>query len=62
MLKFLEYTPYNLIKLIQPNVLVKGGDYDEKQVVGQDIVKEVKLVKFIDGKSTTNTIERIQKP
>jgi len=58
---FDEDTPYNLIKLIQPDVLVKGSDYDGKQVVGHDIVKEVKLVKFIDGKSTTNTIERIQK-
>lgn len=58
---FDDDTPYNLIKLIKPDVLVKGSDYDGKQVVGQDIVKEVKLVKFIDGKSTTNTIERIQK-
>jgi len=54
-------TPYDLIKLIQPDVLVKGGDYEGKYVVGEDIAKEVKLVKFIDNKSTSNTIERIQK-
>lgn len=57
---FDEDTPYNLIKAIKPNVLVKGGDYEGKEVVGQDIAQELKLVKFVDGKSTTNTIKRIQ--
>ena len=56
---FEEDTPINLIKQIKPDVLVKGGDYEGKTIVGQDIAKEVKLVKFIDGKSTTNTIEKI---
>jgi D-beta-D-heptose 7-phosphate kinase/D-beta-D-heptose 1-phosphate adenosyltransferase len=58
---FDDDTPLNLIKLIQPDILVKGGDYEGKKIVGQDIAKEVKLVKFIDGKSTTKTIERMQK-
>ena len=57
---FEEDTPYELIKLIKPNILVKGGDYEGKNVVGEDIVDELKLVQFIDGKSTTNTIKRIQ--
>ena len=57
---FEEETPYELIKLIKPHVLVKGGDYEGKDVVGQDIANELKLVKFVDGKSTTNTIKRIQ--
>ena len=57
---FEEETPYELIKLIKPNVLVKGGDYEGKEVVGQDIADELKLVQFVDGKSTTNTIKRIQ--
>ncbi|MDX4026552.1 D-glycero-beta-D-manno-heptose-7-phosphate kinase [Aliarcobacter skirrowii] len=56
---FEEETPYELIKLIKPHVLVKGGDYEGKEVVGQDIADELKLVKFVDGKSTTNTIKRI---
>ncbi|MDX4065955.1 D-glycero-beta-D-manno-heptose-7-phosphate kinase [Aliarcobacter skirrowii] len=56
---FEEETPYELIKLIKPHVLVKGGDYEGKEVVGQDIADELKLVQFIDGKSTTNTIKRI---
>jgi D-beta-D-heptose 7-phosphate kinase/D-beta-D-heptose 1-phosphate adenosyltransferase len=58
---FDEDTPYNLIKAIKPHVLVKGGDYEGREVVGQDIVDELKLVQFIDGKSTTRTIEKIQK-
>jgi D-beta-D-heptose 7-phosphate kinase / D-beta-D-heptose 1-phosphate adenosyltransferase len=58
---FDEDTPFELINLIKPDVLVKGGDYEDKEVIGQDIAKELKLVKFIDGKSTTKTIERIQK-
>ncbi|MDX4064292.1 D-glycero-beta-D-manno-heptose-7-phosphate kinase [Aliarcobacter skirrowii] len=56
---FEEDTPYELIKLIKPHVLVKGGDYEGKEVVGQDIADELKLVQFVDGKSTTNTIKRI---
>ncbi len=57
---FEEETPYELIKLIKPHTLVKGGDYEGKIVVGQDIANELKLVQFVDGKSTTNTIKRIQ--
>lgn len=58
---FDEDTPYDLIKAIKPHVLVKGGDYEGKEVVGQDIADELKLVQFVDGKSTTKTIEKIQK-
>jgi D-beta-D-heptose 7-phosphate kinase / D-beta-D-heptose 1-phosphate adenosyltransferase len=57
---FDEDTPYDLINLIQPDILAKGSDYEGKEVVGQDIAKELKLINFIDGKSTSKTIERIQ--
>ena len=57
---FDEDTPYKLIKAVKPHILVKGGDYNGKAVVGQDIADELKLVKFVDGKSTTKTIEKIQ--
>jgi len=57
---FDENTPYDLIKAVKPHVLVKGGDYEGKDVVGQDIADELKLVQFVDGKSTTRTIEKIQ--
>ncbi len=58
---FSEETPYDLIKMIEPDVLVKGGDYEGKAVVGTEFAKELKLVDFVDGKSTTRTIERIKK-
>ncbi len=57
---FSEDTPYDLIEMIKPDVLVKGGDYEGKEVVGSNIAKEVKLVQFVDGKSTSKTIDKIQ--
>jgi D-beta-D-heptose 7-phosphate kinase/D-beta-D-heptose 1-phosphate adenosyltransferase len=58
---FDEDTPYELIKTIKPHILVKGGDYKGKEVVGQDIADELILVEFVDGKSSTQIIEKIQK-
>jgi len=58
--KFYDDTPLALIEAIQPHILVKGGDYAGKEVVGQDIADELRLVEFVEGKSTTKTIERIQ--
>jgi len=57
---FSEDTPYELIKMIEPDVLVKGGDYEGKTVVGTEFAGELKLVDFVDGKSTTKTIQKIQ--
>ena len=57
---FDEDTPLELIKLIEPDVLVKGSDYKGKKVAGEKIAKELKLIKLIDGKSTSKTIKRIQ--
>jgi len=53
-------TPYELIKMLAPDTLVKGGDYEGKEVIGTEFAKELKLVDFVDGKSTTKTIEKIQ--
>lgn len=54
---FDDETPYELIKMVQPDVLVKGGDYKPEQIAGFDIVKqkggEVVILDFIDGYSTT---------
>ncbi|MBU5477624.1 D-glycero-beta-D-manno-heptose 1-phosphate adenylyltransferase [Eubacterium sp. MSJ-13] len=61
---FDEDTPYGLIKKIHPDVLVKGGDYNPDNVVGRDIVEasggELKLLPFVEGKSTTNIINKIK--
>jgi D-beta-D-heptose 7-phosphate kinase / D-beta-D-heptose 1-phosphate adenosyltransferase len=57
---FEDDTPYDLIKVVNPHILVKGGDYEGKNVVGQDLVDELKLVQFVEGRSTTKTIQRIK--
>ena len=61
---FGEETPLRLIETLQPFVLVKGGDYTPERVVGKDLVESyggrVELVTFVDGKSTTNIIEKIR--
>lgn len=62
---FDEDTPFSLIRNIIPNVLVKGGDYTIENIVGADIVLEnggeVKVIPFVEGKSTTKIIEKISK-
>lgn len=57
---FDEDTPYELISFLKPDILVKGADYENKEVVGSDLVSEVKLVKFEEGKSTSQIIKRIK--
>ena len=57
---FDEDTPYNLIEAIKPKTLVKGADYEGKKVVGQDIAEELILVEFVEGKSSSQTIKKIQ--
>ena len=60
---FDEETPYNLIKLLQPNVLVKGKDYEVEKIIGFDILKEnggqVITIPFLDGYSTSSLIKKI---
>lgn len=58
---FDEKTPLDLIKLIKPDILVKGGDYKGKKVIGEENVKELKIVDYIDDRSTTKTIEKIKR-
>ena len=57
---FDEEDPYNLIKATKPNILVKGSDYKGRIVIGEDLVDELILVDFIEGKSSTHTIEKIR--
>ena len=57
---FEEDTPYELIKKIKPDVLVKGKDYEGKEVVGSDIAGEVKLIDFVEGRSTTSIIKKVK--
>lgn len=60
---FDEDTPLELIGVVKPHILVKGGDYTPEGVVGKDLVESyggrVAIIPFVDGKSTTNVIETI---
>jgi rfaE bifunctional protein nucleotidyltransferase chain/domain len=60
---FAEDTPLELIRLLQPQVLVKGGDWNLEAVVGRDVVEgtggRVVLIPYQPGSSTTGIIERI---
>ncbi|MBM3435493.1 MAG: D-glycero-beta-D-manno-heptose 1-phosphate adenylyltransferase [Bacteroidetes bacterium] len=62
---FDEDTPYNLIKEIKPDILVKGSDYQNREIVGADIVEEygggVTTIDFLEGYSTSSIIEKIKK-
>ena len=64
-IKFSEQTPLKLIKLIKPNILIKGGDYKANEIVGSDFIKknkgEVKIIPFVKGCSSSNIINKIIK-
>ncbi|MCS7245827.1 MAG: adenylyltransferase/cytidyltransferase family protein [candidate division WOR-3 bacterium] len=59
-ISFDEETPYEVIKFLRPDILVKGGDYKIQDVVGRDLVKEVKIIPYLEGFSTTKIIEKIK--
>ena len=56
---FNEETPYNLIKALRPDVLIKGADWKGKKVVGEDLVHRTELIKYLKRFSTTNIIKAI---
>lgn len=61
---FEEDTPERLLKLLTPDVLVKGGDYRKHEIVGADIVKgyggEIQVLNYVEDCSTTATVEQIK--
>ena len=61
---FSEDTPYQLIKLVQPDYLVKGGDYLPENVAGYDIVTKkggtVLCIPMVHGYSTSSIINKIK--
>ena len=62
---FHESTPLELIEYLKPDVLVKGGDWKEKDVVGRESAEawggRVVIIPEIKGSSTTNIIEKVKK-
>ena len=63
-ISFSEMTPLNLIKKIKPDIITKGSDYKQKQVVGYDYVKkyggQVKIIPLLKGLSTSKILSRIK--
>jgi len=61
---FDEDTPYSLIERLKPDVLVKGADWENKIIVGRDIVEQaggcVKTIPYIEGNSSTALIDKIR--
>jgi D-glycero-beta-D-manno-heptose 1-phosphate adenylyltransferase len=61
---FEEDDPFDLIKLIMPDILVKGGDWQPHQIIGSDVVLanggKVQSLPYIDGYSTTNLEKKIR--
>jgi D-beta-D-heptose 7-phosphate kinase/D-beta-D-heptose 1-phosphate adenosyltransferase len=61
---FDEQTPLELIRAIEPHILVKGSDYKPSQVVGKEVVEayggSVKLVDLVEGYSTTRLARRVR--
>lgn len=58
---FDEETPYELIKFLQPDRLVKGGDWKKEEIVGSDIAQETFSLPYIEGVSTSEIIEKIKR-
>lgn len=62
---FKELTPLDLIKIIKPDILVKGADWPKDKIVGASLVKgyggKILTVKLAAGRSTTNLIRKIAK-
>ena len=61
---FNEADPYDIINELRPDILVKGGDWKEEDIIGADIVKagggEVMIMPYVEGTSTTNIIKKIR--
>ncbi len=58
---FKEDTPYNLIKAVCPDVLVKGGDYKPSEIVGREFAGKVVRFALLKGRSTTGIIKKVNK-
>jgi D-beta-D-heptose 7-phosphate kinase/D-beta-D-heptose 1-phosphate adenosyltransferase len=56
---FAEPDPFELISHLRPHVLVKGGDWDEREVVGRELVEETIVIPYIEGASTSGIIKTI---
>ena len=63
--RFNEETPLNTIKMLRPDILVKGSDWSKNRIVGSDLIQgcggKVLTVRLVPGRSTTDLIKKIVK-
>ncbi len=57
---FNEDTPYELIREVEPDVLIKGADWKKEDIAGRNLVKEVHTIPFVKGASTSEIIKKIK--
>jgi D-beta-D-heptose 7-phosphate kinase/D-beta-D-heptose 1-phosphate adenosyltransferase len=53
-------TPHSLLEQLRPDVLVKGGDYQEQEVIGREFVPEVRIVPLLKGRSSSELLKRAE--
>jgi D-beta-D-heptose 7-phosphate kinase/D-beta-D-heptose 1-phosphate adenosyltransferase len=58
---FTQDTPYDLIKAVRPDILVKGGDYKPSEIVGREFAGKVVRFALLKGRSTTGIIKKVSK-
>ena len=59
-LVFPQDTPYEVLEEIRPHTLVKGGDYTPDSIIGKEFCQNLKVFTYVDGKSSTNIINKIK--
>ena len=57
---FKEDTPHEILKLIKPDILVKGADYKRSKIVGTEFANKTVRIKLVKGQSTSGTIKKMQ--
>ena len=57
---FKEDTPYEILKFIKPDILVKGADYKRSKIVGTEFAKKTVRINLVKGQSTSGTIKRMK--
>jgi D-beta-D-heptose 7-phosphate kinase/D-beta-D-heptose 1-phosphate adenosyltransferase len=53
-------TPHSLLEKLRPDILVKGGDYSEKEIIGREFVQKVEIVSLLQGRSSSEILKRVE--
>lgn len=53
-------TPHSLLSQLRPDILVKGGDYHEQEVIGREFVRVIEIVPLLEGRSSSELLKRAE--